>query len=259
MILVDINEPPELLKAIKQVEPAEYANLNQIHMSDIYFSMSSGSKQFSRKQAGEIMGDIDEAERQVADYYYNADRNYQVIEGIISPVPLIGVKIEENLNGEPNIRNLASSGGFFTYKVEPTGFIHPGRHYSSIVKSYFYAWLHRLAEAGVPTYCTLHYGETANLITAIYKNEEKPTDEHTTLNRVIVPKLYLKEASRFEKAMIYLSAALHIGVGLDTAEGLAKRYKTVAQVANSNIKDLTKCPGVGKKTAERILNALNEG
>jgi hypothetical protein len=238
------------------VLPAEYANLNQIHMSDIYFSLASGSRQISRKQASELLGDVDAAEAQLVDYYYNADRSYQVVEGIISPVALFGIKVEENPDTEPQIRNLASSGGFYTYKVDPTGFIHPGRHYSHMVKSYFYAWIHRLAEAGIPTFFTMHWGETANLVTAMYKNESSGR-EHTTLQRVIVPRLYLKEVSRFESIMIHISEAVHIGVGPDTAKGLHKKFKTVEQLVLADVKEIAKCPGVGKKTAEKIKEVLS--
>jgi hypothetical protein len=256
VILTDSNEPQELLKAIQQTAPAQYANLNALHMSDYFFASPLGTYQFSRKQAGELLGNIDEAEDQLRDYYYNADKNYQVVEGIISPVPISNFQTDYLPDdGEPSlsIRNL-STGGLYGYRVEANGYGH-GRQYK-IMGSLFYAWIHRLAEAGIPTYFTLNWVETAKLLTTIYKNEQK--ENHTTLQRIIVPRITLKEGDNLVKMLVYLSSALHLGIGEKTAKSIGQHYGSIKDILNSDIKELTKCRDVGKITATRLLTALGK-
>jgi len=257
MITADLSEPQEIVKLINQSVECQYANLNLLHLSDYFFAGTLGTFQFSRKQAGEILGNLDEAEDQLRDYYYNATRNYQIIEGIISPVPLAKIPVRDfATSGEPSIRGM-SSGGLYSYRVEINGYIHPGIYYSRLNESLWYAWIHRIAEAGIPTYFTINWGSTAKLLVAIFKNEQKTADEHSTLSRIIIPKVNIKEATPFVKSLVFLSRAHKIGIGEDKAVKIAEQFKSFAEILNvDNIKQLTAIPGIGKKTAERLLNAL---
>ena len=89
MIVVDHSEPEDIITMMKQSVDIVTSNLNQLNMSDYYFVGVDGvTRQYSRKQSGELLGNIDEAESQIRDYYDNADENYQIVEGIISPVSL---------------------------------------------------------------------------------------------------------------------------------------------------------------------------
>jgi len=257
MIAADLSEPREIVKAISQSVECEYANLNLLHLSDYFFGGSIGTLQFSRKQAGEIMGDLDEAEDQLRDYYYNATRNYQVIEGIISPVAIARLPVREFGSSDiPSIRGM-TSGGMYTYKVEINGYVHPGYYYPRVNESLWYAWLHRLAEAGIPTYFTTHWGATARLLVAIYKNEQKEEEDHSTLSRVIIPKINLREATPFVKSLVFLSNALKIGVGEDRATRIADAgFNSFKDILDSSVRELIAVDGIGKKTAERLIIAL---
>ena len=70
MILVDRSEPDNIVKLLQQSCPVTVADLNIANMSDYFFGNYEGKRlQFSRKQAGELVGGIDEAEKHLAKYY----------------------------------------------------------------------------------------------------------------------------------------------------------------------------------------------
>lgn len=258
MILADLSEPAEMVKLISQSIPCEYSNLNKIHFSDYLFGCSIGTMQFSRKQTAELLSNLDSAEQQLRDYYYNANRNYQIVEGLITPIPIANIPIDEHGNSnEVSIRNL-SSGGLYTYRVEVNGYVHSGHHFPKTTGAMYYAWIHRLAEAGIPTYFTATWAETARLLVAIYRNEQKPPDEHSTLNRIIVPRLMLKEQNNFVRSMVYLSHVYSMGIGEDKATRIAKNYSSFQELLQSDIKDIIKIKGIGKTLATRLLAALGK-
>lgn len=259
MLLADLSEDDRILKALAPAIPegVRKANLNSLGFSDYYFSAVSGTFQFSRKQAGEILSDLDVAEQQLAKYYPMADHNVQVVEGIITPMQLGTFPVKVIGNAElPSIRGMGS--GMFAYKVEVNGFIHGGQQYPHIQEAMWYAWLNRLAQAGIPTYFTMSWFHTANLIAAIYRNEQKPIDEHATLNRIIVPRVYIKEHSDLKRALVFLSHALKLDIGEDRAESIANKYSSIKEVLGASVKELCECPGIGKVTADKLLRKLGE-
>ena len=46
-------------------------------------------------------------------------------------------------------------------------------------------------------------------------------------------------------------------VGLDRATNILKKYKSIKEISSLDIEKLVEIPGIGKKTAEKILSALN--
>jgi len=128
MLLIDSNEPANLIKLLQQSCPVTVADLNIANMSDYFFGSYDGKRlQFSRKQAGELVGDIDTAEKQLAEYYHNADKNYQIIEGIISPdrLKMKGASVEIDAHGSSvSTRDLGAK--LYCYKIEPGGYIEKG-------------------------------------------------------------------------------------------------------------------------------------
>lgn len=258
MLLVDSNEPANLIKLLRQSCPVTVANLNIAKMSDYWFANYEGKRlQFSRKQAGELVGGIDEAEKQLADYYYNADENYQIVEGIISPdkLKIRGAGIPVDSHGySVSTRDLGAK--LFCYKVEPGGYIEKGHSFSAFNDSLLSAWVHRLSKAGIPTYHTINWVHTARLLSAIYKNEQKPPGEHSTLQRVVRPRIHIKEADPFVKALLFLSNAYQWGVGEKKATAIADRFVNIMDIAHASVRELVEVEGIGKTMAERILSSL---
>ena len=258
MLLIDSSEPSNIVKLLQQTCPVTVTNLNQLHMSDYYFGNYEGKRlQFSRKQAGELVGNIDEAERQIADYYSNADENYQIVEGIISSAKLKikGAAIPIDGHGvSASTRDLGAK--LFCYKIEPGGFVEKGHSFSAVNDSLLYAWIHRLAKNGVITYFTDNWIGTARLLSAIYRNEQKPPENHSTLQRVVGPRIHIREADPFMKSLLFLSNAYQLGIGEKKAVALADRFCNILDIATASVPELMEAEGVGKKMAEKILSSL---
>ncbi|GAH36625.1 unnamed protein product, partial [marine sediment metagenome] len=192
-----------------------------------------------------------EAEDQLRDYYEQADKNYQIIEGIISPIRLAVKGKQSHTSADVSTRGAA--GGTFAYKVDNN---YLSEHSYNATVSILYVWIHRLAEAGITTYWTINWVETARLLMLIYRNEQKPPEEHSTLQRVIRPRIQVKEPEPFLKALMFLSNAYKLQIGETKGQALAEKFCNILDLATSSVSDITEVEGIGKKMAERLLTAL---
>lgn len=254
MILVDTAEPEEIIPLIQQAVPVTRVNLNSAHMADYMFYSVAGKKlQFSRKQTGEIMNDLDEAEDQLKDYYNNADESYQIVEGLLSPVKLSGYEVESRYT-IPTIREFA--GTMYSWKVEANGFVHSGIPHHGVTPAMWYAWIHRVACAGIATYFTVSQFETAKLLVALYRNEQKPPEQHSTFNRIIKPKMQMREEPDFVKALVFVGNAYKIPIGENRAKAIAEKYHSFFHLAMASVNDVANCKGVGQSVASRLLKAI---
>ncbi len=228
-------------------------NLNQTLRSDYYFGGEDGkTRQFGRVQASELLSNIDSMEDELTRYYNNADENNQIIEGIISPFSLnVGGRNKE-MKG--SVRRLLGS-TLFSYKVSEGGFIYAERGWD-IRSSYLYSWIAGLKRVGITTFYTINYVETAHLLSAIYRSEQKPTESHHTLNRVYLPKIRVAERNPLVVALMGMSYAYKLEIGEDKATSISQRYKSLLDVAMSTVGELCECSGIGKKTATKLLSAI---
>jgi len=257
MIMVDEFEPDNILKLIRQVVPAVVAPLNRTNFSDYFFGGYDGTTfQFSRKQAGELVGNIDEAEAQLVDYYHNADVNYQLVEGLILPLPIKGIDIRDHSKVGASIRELGLGQKLYCYAIQPNGKIEHGDSFSTLPISALYAWLHRLDRAGISTLFTANWTETAKLLTILYNNEQKPPEEHTTLQRVIKPRITIKKPEPLLKALIFMSDAYKLGIGAKKAQAICDNFVNLIDIAMADVDELSQCPGIGKTIAKKLLAAL---
>lgn len=253
MILVDEFEPAEIYKLMEQSAPVTWMSLNNTHRSDYYFGGEDGkTRQFSRKQAGELLSDIDEAERQLSDYYINADENYQIVEGIISAVPLL--KRDKSYNAV-SIRHQARPTTLYSYKVEANGYMHSEQSHD-VSASLLYAWLFRLEQAGVHTIYTENWIATARMIAAVYKNCQKSPEQHTTMQRYIRPRIVIKDKDPFVFALMAIGRAYRIKIGESTAAKIATKYTNLLDVAMSTPSELEEVEGIGNTTAVNLLEAI---
>jgi len=260
--------------------PVTVLNLNQTDRSDYYYGGEDGkSRQFSRKQAGELLSSIDEAEKQLRDYYENADENYQIIEGIISPVPLSALSIKQHYavkSGKLTATELQSAsrlstrnpvhiGGtneLYAYRVDTDTDRKGNPLYRlsgtafAVSSAMLFSWLRSLDRVGVTTHFTINEVDTARLLVAFYKNDQKQPEEHTVLNRYIRPRVAMHEQSPFVKALLGLSWAYSLGIGEEKAKSLATHYKTIYDLNFAEVGELCKCEGIGKVIAERLLTSL---
>ena len=253
MILIDEAEPVEIVNLLSQSTAVAVLNLNKTQRSDYYFGGEDNkTRQFGRVQAGELLSNIDSMEDELRRYYNNADLNYQIIEGIISSVPL--TRRDKSINAI-SIRMQSQPSTLFSYKVAENGFIFD-EHSWNVSATMLDAWLFQLDEVGIRTYYTENYYRTAKLLVAIYKNCQKPPEEHTTLQRYIRPRIAIKERDPFIIALMSLSLAYKIGIGEKTATKIATRYHSILDIAMSSVSELRQVEDVGKKTAEKLLTAI---
>jgi hypothetical protein len=248
---VDTYEPVEVVDYITQSVPVSITNLNLMNMSDYYFGGADNrTRQFSRKQAGEILGSLDRAEQQLREYYEHADENYQIVEGIITPFPLTKRNrtmdsVSTRLSGKP--------GSLWSYSVSPTGFPFNERNHE-ITSALYHAWIYRLQECGIVTFYTTNIVDTATLLTSVYKNCQKP--EHNILNRYIKQRIDIQEWNPFVVALMHISYAYKIGIGEEKAKEIAKRYNSIFDIAMANASDLCQCSGIGITIAQRLISAI---
>ena len=252
MLLVDTAEPEEIVNLLKQSVPVTKIPLNQTQRSDYYFGGEDGtSSQFGRVQAGELLSNIDSMEDELRRYYNQADKNYQIIEGIISPVAITKTykKIEA-----VSIRRGAHPTNLFSYKVTDAGFIYD-EHAWNVSSSMLFAWLRGLERVGIITYYTINWVDTARLLAAIYNNDQKPSEEHTTLQRIIRPRITIKEQNPFVKALMSISLVYQLSIGEDRATKIAEHYDSLLDIAMASVDELC-MRGIGRKTAEKLLSAM---
>lgn len=278
MILVDTSEPDSIIHLLQQAVPVTKAPLNQNKMADYFFGNHEGkTRQFGRVQAGELVGNIDSMEDELKRYYDQADETNQIIEGLLSPVRLYMPKaaadvsaVGEGRSGDGSALASVSSRDLgakvYAYAVEPSGFIEHGHSFTTVRMSELYAWIYRLSQYGVNTYYTNNWEETARLLIAIFRNEQKAPEEHTTFRRIYRPKVYIKHEKdmskeelseyRLTKALLLLSSAYELGIGEVKARELAGRYCTLLDISLASISDITETKGIGRIQAEKLLRAL---
>lgn len=290
MLLIDEHEPTDIEDLLKKSGPTIRSPLNRMSIADYFFGTFSGEKsQFNRVQAGELLGDVDSMEDELRRYFPSADNNYQIIEGVISPCPLVtlsdkqmyaikgGKLLWSSLGHEPavkspmqpstRVRNQHSR--TYTYRVENIrdaegvtfSILTDGRAFRQPI-SMIYVWIHRLDRAGITTYRTLNWTETARLLAMTYRNEQKPPEEHSTLTRIIKPKIQVKEAEPFMKAIMFLSSAYKLGIGEATAKTLYDNFANLIDLSLASVEDIAECTldksgqRVGKVLAKKLLTAF---
>lgn len=266
MILIDTSEPEDIERLLRQVAPVTRLGLNNSSRGDYYFGGEDNrSRQFCRVQAGELLSNIDSEEDEIRRYYESADDNYQIVEGIITDIPI--TKKDKSLESV-SVKFGSRPSQLFSYRVAANGYLF-GEHAYEVNSEKFYAWLFRLSECGVVTFFTHNYVGTAKLISAVYHNCQKPPDQHTTLNRYYIPHISLskeegekkrvsiREQNPFIRGLMALSIIYRIDVGEVKATALYKAgYKSLYDLTYASVEELIRVEGIGKVTAQKILGAI---
>lgn len=285
IVLIDLSEPQEIENLLKQSVPVTRMSLNQNRKSDYYFGGADNkTRQWSRKQAGELLSDLDEAERQLRSYYNQADENNQIVEGIISPVPLrfltdkqvammqggklkisqLKVIPKSKVYGKArhveegiSTRHFARTDGLYSYSVGLAldgsgviGFV-KNEQYHRTTSGMLNAWIYQLTQVGIVTYFTVTEADTAKLIAAAYNSCQKP--EHTTLQRYIRPRVYIKEYDHHVLTLMGLDKAQ---LGETRAKALITRFGTAFDVFVAEYEDVCAVPGMGRITTEKLFDSI---
>jgi len=87
------------------------------------------------------------------------------------------------------------------------------------------------------------------LLYAIYKNTIKTGKSAVPISK---PKKGIPLSKRKKLILANIS-----GVSFETADRLIKKYKTISNISNLTLKELIDNKGIGKKTAQAIIDELN--
>jgi hypothetical protein len=265
-LLVDVSEPSEIVQYLSQSAPVSVLPLNQQLMNDYFFGTEDGKNlQLGRVQAGELLGNIDSMEDELRRYYKSADKNYWILEGIITDVPL--TKRDKSLNAL-SVRMQSHPRTLYSYRVTDAGWIYD-EHVWNKSAELLYAWIFRLAEAAIPLIWTWNYVGTAKAIASIYNNCQKPSSEHDTLNRYYIPtfrtgeilpeskkKITLREQNPFIKILMALSYVYKLEIGEKKATAISKRYGSLYDLIYAPVSELAGIEGVGITTAQKLQTAI---
>lgn len=252
MIFIDTAEPSEIVSFIKQAVPIEVSSLNQKSIADYFFLAIDGHRvQINRTQAGELLGNIDSFEDELRRYYNSAEETYAIIEGIISPYKISGGHMPSAISLKPN----APPGSLYAYAVSDKGFIYKERAYN-ISNKMFKSWLLQLDKSGITVVNTVNNIDTAATLVAFYDNLQKT--EHSTLQRYIKPKIIVRAHNSHVQALVNLSQAYKLDIGEVKAEALIEYFGSLGRVLLAEVDELCQVEGIGRKTAEKLLEVIGE-
>lgn len=251
-LLMDTAEPEAIERLVSQSLQTVRINLNQTSRADYYFGGEDGkTRQFCRVQTHELLSDMDSQEDELRRYYNSADESNLVVEGLVSSIALSN-KRARTLE-DVSVRRHGRPTALYSYKVTDSGYIYDEQVWETSASKYF-AWVASLDNAGIRTYYTVNWTETAKLLVAIYKWSQKPT--HSTLNRYYRPRIAIKEQNPMVKALMGLSYAYGLDIGEVKATALASEYSNLMSLAVANVSDICQLAGIGKVIANRLLLAL---
>jgi len=250
MILIDTSEPEFIRQLIAQSSETVTTPLNQHDIADYMFSSADKrTVQLERKQARELLGDIDNCERELRDYYNSCNKTYLLVEGIISPFRIEGAKRFKEISIRQH-----HTGQLYAYSVDNSGNIKVESTMSGVSHAQLRSWYLQLDILGISQIHTINEMDTAITIVSMYNNLQKT--EHSTLQRYFRPRIQLKDLNPHVQAMMNLSAAYKWGVGEVKAKAIVNEFSNLLNVMIADTDELAKVPGVGIPIAEKILESI---
>jgi len=109
--------------------------------------------------------------------------------------------------------------------------------------------------AGVIVKRSENVHETAVIIKALYDNFQTPPSKHNSLHHIFEPpnrdSVLLTRPGLVRRVSKEFS-----GVGWQRSRSVAEHFKTVRAMVNAGVKDWLEVDGIGKKTAERVVQEI---
>ena len=103
---------------------------------------------------------------------------------------------------------------------------------------------------GIPVIYSVNEDDTVEYIVRLAIREHEKEDIDSVLRGH-------KKVLSFEERQIYILMGLPY-ISETLAKRLLEEFKTIRNIANANIEELTKIKGIGKEKAEKIYNLFNE-
>jgi len=238
MVFVDVFEPVELETLIQQSVPTTRGPFNSHGLPDYHWFAVDGHRiGVSRKQAGELLGGLDDAEEQLRKDMLSVDEMYLLNEGVFSGTLY---------NKKPGTQ--------VWYPSKDGRFLIPGHKFGTSIAS-FYAWIYQLDKAGITYLPTFDWTETAQALVTMHNNSIKP--EHTTLQRYIKQKITPKQHNHHVETLMGIKGTDRgplLGEG--KAKALVERFGTVWYILLQEPEELAQVEGIGLITARKLLKAI---
>lgn len=233
---IDVNEPLYIEQALALVVPCERRPLNANGEADYAWNRHDGLRsENERKTWHELVSNVNNVERQLSVYLKRPNTHVTLLmEGIAIPVP----------------------GGTRTYRLA-------GRKSKALALEQttravgiqmYYAWLHQVSRY-VEVQCTADQTATAYALSAFYKSDQKPDEEHRTFRR------YLRKRPEWHEnpqvsMLLSLSASAKLGIGEARAEELIGTFGTLWNIMSASPWQLATAEGVTEAAAKKFLRAI---
>ncbi len=99
--------------------------------------------------------------------------------------------------------------------------------------------------------------ETPAIVRALYANFQTPPDHHQSLHKMFEPPQGTVELVR--PGLVRRVAKELPGIGWERSRAVAGRFGSVQEMVGAGIVDWEQVPGIGRKTAEKVVAALRGG
>lgn len=239
-------EPNQIKDLISQSVPVSQVALNSQGYADYQWTSCDGHTiQVERKQIDEILGGLDHVEEQLRREMVKADETILVYEGTV----------EHWHDAKPQVRS---------WKMAKTGRVMVPHHTYNMSYAGLQAWLYQLDQAGISTFHTFDYNNTARALVAWYKSTQ--TQEHSTLKRYIKDRVFLPRSKDKVNPQPYNYHILNLmsvkggGVGEETAKALIEVFDTYWDVINQEVETLAETMVNGRRFGElgakRLLRSI---
>lgn len=250
MIEVDIHEPSDIITLLRQTCPVVTVPLNEFLLPDyMWYGLDNRLHGVNRKQAGELVSDIDNCERQLSNELGRVDDLSLVVEGIISPSQFINRR--GGKSSKLDFGAVTRPGQMtYTYSFLPGGKLANEREHNTSY-SYIMAWLWSLDKSGVTHFIVSNSFATAYAIASWRKNSLE--SKHTTLRRYIKPKVDPGVRDRFVLTLMGVEGGR---IGEATARVLLNEFGTPWNILAAEREELYKVKGIGEKWVDNFFVAI---
>lgn len=232
MMLIDTNEPTQVLPQISQAVPAKLWPLNQEGWADYRWEDCQENRiHAERKTWQDLTSSLESIEYQLRrqKHEHPEARLILIVEGVALPSSIGTVVYHKSKGARRDV--------FYASRVT-------NARYSQIM-----AWLYQVGKY-LEIYYTASLDATCQALVAFYHGDQKP--EHGTFQR------YIRSMDWHPNPQVESLMAIGRGAGIGAAkaEALIRKFGTVWAVLNANPNQLREVAGLGHSNSLRLLRKV---
>ena len=243
LILVDVNEPNDMVELLAQSVKVATAAINLDHWADYYWwGHKDSTHQVERKQWPEILPNLDKVEDQLDTERFQADTTTLMIEGlpVLTPYGVDSYSVSwsdspKRRRPGPSLRRLWGTGSK----------THPRINLYGRVMS----WLYRLDRSGVTIVQTPNMQASAIALISMHNNSLK--EEVAAFSRFFKPRVVAKKRQPYVTTLMGVQGG---GIGEVSAKRLIKEFINPYNVFNAPTRDIINL--LGPSRGAQFLKAI---